>query len=342
MEHTPEGQKKMPEVDKETASPSTCEILQIISSLEEGQSVRIGAKIGTLGAEWKVATAIKAKQCFMLEFDEENEEAVSLPFDDEGSTLLEANLWEIGWYKFLGTPAPHSTAGHSFEFVGSSHETKLMENTYTLFPTVFFMNGNEKIHINSMDKVLSSADPAIFYFAGKAASSEQTNKAIIYNCNRQETQVVELEQLELYSGEIDVDLKEVSAKVKWFVKSMKGGIDKNKQESEQREIEYSNLNDQKVNSDLKMHSPKSPAKRKRTAKVAKQFSPDDCIRNQAKRRHGGSYAKKSANKIKVQNKKNKTSQQNVTPPAPSIVKNKKKILLHHVLNMPQPKNWTWC
>jgi hypothetical protein len=73
-----------------------------------------------------------------------------------------------------------------------------------------------------------------------------------------------------------------------------------------------------------MHSPKSPAKRKRTTKVAKQFSPDDCIRNQAKRRHGVSYAKKSAKKIKVQNKKNKTSQQNVTPPAPSIVKNKKK------------------
>ena len=103
-----------------------------------------------------------------------------------------------------------------------------------------------------MDKVLSSADPAIFYFAGKAASSEQTNKAIIYNCNHQDTQVVDLEQLELYGGEIDVDLKEVSAKVKWFVKSMKGGIDKNKQESEQREIEYSNLNDQKVNSDLKI------------------------------------------------------------------------------------------
>ena len=49
-----------------------------------------------------------------------------------------------------------------------------------------------------------------------------------------------------------------------------GGIDNinKKQESEQREIEYSNSNDQKVNSDLKMHSPKSPAKRKHTAKVA--------------------------------------------------------------------------
>ena len=95
--------------------------------------------------------------------------------------MLEANLWEIGWYNFLGTPAPRTSAGHSFEFVGSSHETKLMEHTYTLFPTIIFMNGNEKIHVNSMDKVLSSADPANFYFASKAASSEQTNKAIIYN-----------------------------------------------------------------------------------------------------------------------------------------------------------------
>ena len=60
----------MPQGDKETASPSTCEILQIISSLEEGQSVRIDAKTGTLGSEWKVATAIKAKQYLMLKFDE--------------------------------------------------------------------------------------------------------------------------------------------------------------------------------------------------------------------------------------------------------------------------------
>ena len=35
-----------------------------------------------------------------------------------------------------------------------------------------------------------------------------------------------------------------------------GGIVNKKQESEQREIEYLNLNDEKVNSDLKMHSPK--------------------------------------------------------------------------------------
>ena len=166
MEHTPERQKEMPEGDRETASPSTCEILQIISSLEEGQSVRIDSKTGTLGSEWKVATAIKAKQCFMLKFDKENEEAVSLPFDDKGSSLLEANLWEIGWYKFLGTPAPYTTAEHSFEFVGLSHETKLMEHTYTLFPTVIFMNGNKKTHMKLMNKVLSSANPAI------AASSE--------------------------------------------------------------------------------------------------------------------------------------------------------------------------
>ena len=37
--------------------------------------------------------AIKAKQYFMLKFDKENEEAVSLPFDVEGSSLLEAFMW---------------------------------------------------------------------------------------------------------------------------------------------------------------------------------------------------------------------------------------------------------
>ena len=98
----------MPEGDKETAAPSTCEILQITSSLEEGQS----AKIGTLGFKWKVATAIKAKRCFMLNLTKKVKKLFLIHL-----MLKTALCWKqiygkyLGWYTFLGTPAPHTTAG---------------------------------------------------------------------------------------------------------------------------------------------------------------------------------------------------------------------------------------
>ena len=41
-------------------------------------------------------------------------------------------------------------------------------------------------------------------------------------------------------------------------------------------------------------------------------------------------------KLKCKQEKH-TSQQNLMPPAPNIVENKKRVLLHHVLNSPQPK-----
>ena len=55
-------------------------------------------KCGDLTSAWENATAVKKDGFFECINDENPSKSASLPFDDEKTSLLSTNLWEMGWY----------------------------------------------------------------------------------------------------------------------------------------------------------------------------------------------------------------------------------------------------
>ena len=73
-------------------------LVQFLQSMQPGQKIRIQTKYKKLTEEWKMATAIREKNSFTIQYDGRSNCDLTYDDADEEHSLISVNNWEIGWY----------------------------------------------------------------------------------------------------------------------------------------------------------------------------------------------------------------------------------------------------
>ena len=73
-------------------------LVQFLQSMQPGQKIRIQTKYKKLTEQWKMATAIREKNSFTIQYDGRSNCDLTYDDADEEHSLISVNNWEIGWY----------------------------------------------------------------------------------------------------------------------------------------------------------------------------------------------------------------------------------------------------
>ena len=263
---------------------SSQEIVMRLNSLDREQSVKIRMKCGDLTSAWKNATAVKRDGFFECIIDEDPSEPGALPFDDERTSLLSVDLWEIGWYSLDPSEEANFRAPSiEYAFEGEKTYDILYEGQlYTLYPSCTMTVASVVSTFHPRAKVLCDKDSGFLYFmAAKTKESDLPHKAVVYNCAKSCPEFVSLEQLTLETEPDtlphDLDFKTITLSVKSFVRthSVAGLLT---QASDKNDIEKTSQPSDNATEHNQGHlTSLARQKSQRTGKTVQPYSPEELI-----------------------------------------------------------------
>jgi hypothetical protein len=209
-------------------TPTPQEIVTKLEALDREQSVKIRMKCGDLTSAWKNATAVKKDGFFQCIMDENGCEPASLPFDDEKTSLLSVNLWEMGWFSLSpGQEVIFQPPSIAFDFNGKrSYDIVYESQSYTLFPSCTVTVAALVSTFNPKAKVCIDLESGFVYFmAAKSNEPHLHHMAVVYNCIKSCPEFIALKRVTLDAEaekSLDLDLNAVALCVKSFIRSAAG------------------------------------------------------------------------------------------------------------------------
>ena len=214
-------------------------IVSVLKDLEEGESVIILVKRGSLQSEWNNAIATKGPKDFIIKYDDISLDDEVCPFDDESRSLLSENLWQIGWFQFRGRQ--DKIQRNTTTVPDEMTDIKEVDSNFVFggvkFPNLVFINGagfnlwnsvtvttkgEERNTIAAKTNIsVHGKGPSLFFFAAESTEiSNSGHKAIIFDSTLSQPAVVELLDVIPVAGESEVCVDEACSKVKQFLKTL--------------------------------------------------------------------------------------------------------------------------
>ena len=214
-------------------------IVSVLKDLEEGESVIISVKRGSLQSEWNNAIATKGPKDFIIKYDDISLDDEVCPFDDESRSLLSENLWQIGWFQFRGRQ--DKIQRNTTTVPDEMTDIKEVDSNFVFggvkFPNLVFINGagfnlwnsvtvttkgEERNTIAAKTNIsVHGKGPSLFFFAAESTEiSNSGHKAIIFDSTLSQPAVVELLDVIPVAGESEVCVDEACSKVKQFLKTL--------------------------------------------------------------------------------------------------------------------------